>query len=399
MNRKYFVGFYISFLILLYSGCMKKPNAPSEYVGFDLDLEFHDRSPHSENPGAKTVPNLFKTNKIIEDQVLMLPFESGFGDTAYDRSIYENNALLVNVQWITFGTNKAIVISESNSYGRVNSNPVLNGTHGIKIAAKIYMFNSVLRQDRIVIDKHDVTGGYTLGVLQDGRPFFRIIQNLQTTEVISDSILEINKWYTIRAGFTPNPAVLSVYEKTDTTGVTGLLPVTYNPLLIGAENNLAGSHINNFNGLIDSVSIKTTVDYEDFDFIRVAVIDGNQLINRDSLRAIDPANIGEFFYRFDFWRHYRTDLDSVLYRPTAAAPPTWAGLRGVWDEYFKVLSEQNLVLKGGYAEGTLNGIVGLNLLTVAALRNGYVIYYGEGFVLGVKDINTKAHIDLYSPEY
>ncbi|MBN2411257.1 hypothetical protein JXQ31_06150 [candidate division KSB1 bacterium] len=378
---------------------MKKPNAPSGYVTFDLDLKFHERAPQSKNSNTVNVPNLGKTNKIIEDQVLMLPFESGFGDTAYDKSIYENNALLVNVQWITFGTNKAIVISESNSYARVNSNPVLNGTHGIKMAAKVYMFESLLRQDRIVIDKHDVTGGYTLGVGQDGRPFFRIRQNLQTTEVISDSILQNNKWYTIRAGFSPNPAVLSVYEKTDTTGVTGYLPVTYNPLLIGAENNLAGSHINNFNGLIDSVSIRTTVEYEDFDFIRVAIIDGNQLINKDSLRTIDVANIGEFFYRFDFWRHYRSDLDSVLYGHIGDKPPTWTGLRGVWDEYFKVLSEQNLILKGGYAEGTLNGVVGLNLLTVAALRNGYVLYYGEGFVLGVKDINTKAHIDLYSPEY
>ena len=377
---------------------MKKPNAPSGFVTFDLDLEFHNQPPHSQSGKAGPVPDLFKTNKIIEDQVLLLPFEKGFGDTAYDQSIYQNHAELVNVVWYGDNQNKYVNISESGSYLRIYSNPVLNGTHGIKISARIYMsYDITTSRDRIIIDKHNINGGYTLGVGQDGRPFFRIRQNLQMTELISDSVLTADKWYTIRAGFSANPASLTIHEKTDSSGVSGLLPFTYAPLIIGAEN-LAGLYTNNFYGLIDDVSITTSVDYVDFDLIRVAVIDANQLINRDSLRTVDVSNLWEF-HRFDFWLDYTSDRDSILYNYTGDKPPNWTDMRQVWDEYFKVLNEQNLVIKGGFAEGTLNGIEGLNLLMVGALRNGILLYYGEGFVIGINDKNTSAHIDLYPPEY
>jgi len=365
MTKKYVLLFLFFFLITLYFGCMKK----------------------------------LKTNRIFEDQVLLLPFEEGFGDTTYDKSIYQNHADLLNVEWVAMDQNWAIAISENNSYARVNSTPVLNGTHGVKISVRILMFETTTRRERIIIDKHGTAGGYTLGVAQDGRPFFRIRQNLKTTELVSDSILTVNKWYTIKAVFSAKPAYLSINEKTDTTGVAGLLPLTYAPLIVGAENDLAGLFINNFNGLIDDVTLRTTVEYEDFDFIRVAIIDGNQLIHKDSLRNISMENISEFFYRFDFWRNYTNELDSVLYRHTEEKPPVWADIRHVWDNFFTVLGEQNLIIKGGYAEGTLNGIQGLNLITVGALRNGIILYYGEGFVLGVKDKSTQAHINLYQIGY
>jgi len=383
-------------LVWLFTGCMQKPTDPAGQVWIDLKLNYRDDSEH--------VPGLLKANRLIDDQVLLLNFNEGSGDSVYDQSPYQNHAVLNDSTiWGSLDLKSSISIESRESYAAIYSNPVLNGTHGLTIATTLYLYYESVTGERIIVDKHDDNGGYTLGIDRGNHLFLRVRNDLREKEVVSDSVLSAGQWHTIIAKYTTRPLAVTVLRQTDTdtTGMPATLPLTWSPLIIGAANNQSGLYINPLQGLIDNLSITTTSNFVDFDFVRVAVMDLNKFIQSDSLRRMSIDSLMAYFSKHDSTAvRYIREMHRIFHRELENAPvPTWATLRYLWDSYFTVISEQNLRIDGGFAAGTINGIPGLNLIAVSALRNNIPVYYGEALVWGRKDHIATVAVDMSTLEY
>ncbi len=376
-------------LVWLTTGCMQKPTAPSGQVWIDLKLNYQ----YDADAG------LHKSNRLIESQVLMLTFDEGSGDSIYDHSPYKNHAVLHdNTIWGTLDSRRSISIESQDSYATVNYHPTLDGTHSLALTATIYLYYESVTRERVILDKHDYFGGYTLGINHNNRVFFRVRNNLREKEIISDSVLTAGQWQTITAKYSTRPLSISIFQQTDTdtTNMPLTLPHTWSPLVIGVANDLAGAFTDPLTGLIDQLSISTTSNFEDFDFVRVAVMDLNKFIHSDSLRNLTTESLYHYFMWHDSSAaRYIREQNNIFYPDSAHATlPDWATLRRLWDSYFTVISEQNLHIKDSFAEGSIAGIPGLNLVSVGALRNNVLVYYGEALVWGRKDQVTTVAIDL-----
>ena len=140
-----------------------------------------------------------------------------------------------------------------------------------------------------------------------------------------------------------------------------------------------------FWGRMDEISISTTVEYEDFDAIRVVVFNINEFASSDS------------FYRSESWRKYQTSYHELLVDSTRV--PTWEGWKQLWTAHFDIASETVLTLDGGFARGTVRGVEGLNMIAIGGVQKNQLSYYGFGFAGVVQGRQvTEAEMEIWKPE-
>ncbi len=384
-------------LALALAGCSEQPGQPGRDTAIRLNLCFLPPGERSAFPGTEEeTASLGKSARLVEDQVLLLHCDDESLAVATDASLYRNNFQLFSIEYANSenaALKKALVFNGDNSYGLSTAYEskagILNGTHGFSFSCRLQMTGAGMIGEKRIFDRHDPLGGYTIGVITSPlaytpRLFLKIKQEGVETILTSKSVLTPGTWYKISAGYDQNRLAISINDKADTTlAHRGLVSPSARPTVLGAgwNGDLIGYP---FNGLLDEISLTTTVDYYDFEQIRVAVVD-----------LSDYDNIS------DFYRTKGMEMADSLYHleESGTGAPSWEAYGQVFrDIGLEVVYNQNLGIDKGFAAGTIRGVEGGNLIFVGAIQDGAVIYSGGGFVWTTGDAMADVVIELESYE-
>ncbi len=375
--------------LLLSMGCDRAVHEPGAFGPLRLHFRYVDApsDPSIFNPVQPTTAHLARSSRLVTDQVLLLHCDDESLYVGRDATRYGNDFELFEVRSDSSATpalKKAFAFNGDNSYGISRyfggGASVLHGTHGVEISFYMYMDNAEAYYEQRLFDCHDNLGGYTIGT-NYGHLFFSVHQNGMTVLVSGTTRLLPMTWYRVAARFDQTNLTLQLNGTAEgSTPITGPITASRRAVVLGAGWN--GDMIGyGFAGRLDEISVRTTVDYVDFDLIRLAVID---------LSAYETQNA---FYGSAAWQAYWAELETVLANPTHI--PTWDAYMGLWSRHFDVLSEQNLTLSGAFAQGTIRGVEGMNLLAVVGVEKGVITYTGQGFVRVLGAAVTDAHLEMW----
>jgi len=387
-------------LALALAGCGEQPGQPGLENAIRLNLRFLPPGERSPFPGTgEQTGVLAKSARLVEDQVLLLHCDDESLTVATDASSYHNDFSLYSVEYNdseNAALKKALYFNGDNSYALSmayeSKAAVLNGTHGFSLSFRMQMNSAGIMGEKRIFDRHDPAGGYTIGVITSPlsytpRLFFRIKQDSVETTLTSKSVLTPGTWFKVTANYDQNRLAIFFNDKVDTTlAHRGLVSPSTRPTVLGAGWN--GDIISYaFEGLLDEISLTTTVDYYDFDQIRVAVVD-----------ISDYDNVS------DFYRNKGMEMADSLYHMEmhSSGAPTWEDYGQVFRSIgLEVVYNQNLGLDKGFATGTIRGVDGGNLIFVGAIQEGQVQYSGGGFVWTTGEAMTDVVIELekYEGEY
>ncbi len=410
MSKYTGIIFSILILIIIGIGCVKSPNTPvASKPELALELEFHN-APFGASLDGNTVQAtgsmLNKANAIIELPVVVLNFDENIGETAHDESGFENNAYLTNTEWDVSSdgdkVRRTVALSGLNSYGQIYDYYYqLSGVYGVSVDVVLNVFDSQLAH-QIIVDKIDYKGdGYRMGLI-DRVPYFEISKDNVATRITSNSALNPNQWYSLRGQFSPSPPYLQITNAVDTTFTFESdrinLNVSSSNLTIGAGTTGSFGVGNYLNGYIDELVIKTSMQYEEFDLVRVGVLDANIMVESDTIKNLTSEELSSHFYENEIWQDVYSRMDRIFYSSDTTAALNWGNIRELWDQFYSTISEQNLAISNGFAEGTVNGVPGLNILSVGAMRGDRMVYYGYGFVYAFSDRSTNAYIHMWQVE-
>ena len=372
-------------LVLLFLGCQSLLMDTGEFIGLDFDFQFAKTAPaHSIfYPGQSNTLQpqpLSKTNRLVKDTVLLLHFEEDSGNVARDATTYGNNALLFNVERVPTQSGRGIFLDGSRSYAFVPNSAELDGVLGLNISFSFYPTGTSETFTQVLVSKRDQHAGYAIG-LDRSRLYFGVMVNDSTVQVESTTLIEPERWYQVKAGFDRGEMSLILNGTREaSTSFTGPLAHTDKALVIGAALADLATFTYFFRGYMDELEIETVTDYLDIDFIRVVVMDFSRFRNMDE------------FYLSPIYHDYEQEFWKVQEK---VREMTWTDYLRIWSDYFTIVTDQTLAIKGGYAEGLVNGVEGLNKIVVSAIKDGKIIYYGEGHSLAGKNKSTKAHITMW----
>ncbi len=373
--------------------CGDSSDGPSAYGPIRLHFRYVDAPSHPSvfdaEPAEQT--GLEKSDRLVTDQVLLLHCEDDSLYIAEDASIYGNDFYLNEVSRDTSASpalKNAFGFNGDNSYGLAEydggGKSVLNGTHGLEISFYMYLRDAEAYYEQRIFDCHDSLGGYTIGT-NYGHLFFSVRQNGATVQVSGATRLLPQTWYLVTARFDQTNLSLTLDGKAEgSVSITGPITASSRAAVLGAGWN--GDLIAyGFAGRLDEISVRTTVDYIDFDLIRLAVIDLSEFATQNE------------FYNSTSWRSYWAELETSL--ADTSKIPTWESYMDMWSRHFDVLTEQNLNLSGAFAQGTIRGVEGMNLLAVVGIQKGVITYTGQGFVAVIGSEVTDAHLELWPWEH
>jgi hypothetical protein len=373
--------------IVIIFGCDNHSTAPKGDVNFALEFKMvkeppspslFDPRPGNQHEGRA----LLKASRLVEDRVLTLHCDDDTSsEIAVDASAYNNNALLRNTSIVASPNKSALAFNGNGSFAVVPHSPELNGVKGSSISAMIYPMDTIARTEQVLFSKHDLFGGYTVGLVQ-GRLFCRYQHITQGQQLTGNVTLTTNEWHTIRI-LLGEGILISVDGKPDTSATDSLASSSAD-LIIGAEQNSL-NYANFFYGYLDDIFIDTRTEYADLDLIRIAVID---LSNFDDIEKVMNS---------DLWRQYEHAWQD-FYSDTSAVM-TWENWTGIWGSYFPIISDQSLSINQGMAEGTVQGVEGLNYLLVGGVYQNKMIYEGFGYGIGKSGETTNAEIYLFQVDF
>lgn len=90
------------------------------------------------------------------------------------------------------------------------------------------------------------------------------------------------------------------------------------------------------------------------------------------------------------------------YKEYARVRDSWPGDLNHWAEwekllgdYFRIISDQALMIEKDLAKGSVAGTIGLNRVLVAMIADGDILYWGEGDVIGVQGKAVHCHLTMY----
>jgi len=381
-------------LALALAGCGEQPGQPGLDTTIRLNLRFLPPGVRSAFPETgEEMAGLGKSARLVEDQVLLLHCDDENLAKATDASLYRNDFQLFSIEYANSENaafKKALVFNGDNSYGLSTAYDskagVLNGTHGFSFSCRLQMTSTGMMGEKRIFDRHSPLGGYTIGIItppitspiSSPRLFLKIKQKGAETILTSKSVLNSGTWYKVGASYNQSRLAISFNDKIDTTlAHSGLVSPSSRPTVLGAGWN--GDIIGYaFDGLLDEISLTTTVDYYDFEQIRVAVVD-----------LSDYDNVNDFYLRKGM------EMSDSLYHmeESSVGAPSWEAYGQVFrDVGLKVVYNQNLGLDKGFATGTIRGVEGGNMIFVGAIQDGAVIYSGGGFVWTTGDADAIADV-------
>lgn len=370
--------------------CSQQTTQQQNSGNISIKFQFIDGPPGANifDPSGQA---LAKSNRIVNDLVLMLHCNEDSGIFAKDASAYGNDFTLYSVTRDTAESEadgRALFFNGRASYAMLESytgdQGVLDGTHGVEISMKVYSTYPELYYEKRLLDRHDPSGGYSLGII-NSHFYFRVKQDGAEIRVEGVTPLMPRTWYKITARFIDGNLSLFLNDKPEGTPVpfSGLISPSTRPTVIGAGwTPTAGIPTFNFIGRIDEISIRTSVEYIDFDAIKLAVIDLSAFTNQNQLMGSEQ------------WLKFSVKYDSTLNNPLFVW--TWENWLQIWRESsFKVATEQTLIVNGAFAEGEIRGVDGLNLLAVAGVEKGEITYLGQGYVFVVPGLVAEANVQFW----
>jgi hypothetical protein len=375
--------------LAIWCGCTKQPgNTADSEIALKLELVGHPAAANIFAPGE---PALGKSAGVVEDEVLLLHCDEDSGLVANDASAYGNDFTLYDVTrdtaaiaddgWsLRFNGRNSYALSES--YDTNHSE--LDGTHGLTIYMKVYPIGSDLYYEKRLLDRRDFTGGYAVGINMN-HFYFSVVKSGEVITKTGTTTLAPRTWYTIVARFADGVLSLTINGNPDGEPLAfgGPVSPSTRQTVIGAGwTPTSGIPTYNFNGRIDEVSIRSAVEYEDFESLRVAVID-----------IADYSNVNAFMGS-EKWQHYQLNFYNFFSDTTKL--PTWEHWKKLWtNSGFSVYSEQTLTVRGAFAEGQVRGVEGLNLLALAGIQKGEITYYGTGYVVVVPGGINEAVVQMW----
>ena len=330
---------------------------------------------------------LAKISRMVTEQVLLLHCDEDSGNDVRDGSRYGNNAYLYNVRRVDSSAattlKKSLDFQRVNSYVMLQAHDEMNATYGFTIRLYFYIKEPFLEVEQRLLDRHDANGGYTIGLL-GSRLFLRVKQSGKVTQVDGTTSLTANRWYKLEAYFSSGKLGLKIDDKPDhEIDFAGPITASARQTLLGAgwsDYYIAYQ----FWGRLDEISISTTVEYEDFDAIRVVVFNVNKFASSDS------------FYRSEAWRNYQSLIHHLVEDSTQI--PTWDGWKRLWTVHFDIASETTLSFDGGFARGTVRGVEGLNMIAIGGIQKSQLGYFGFGFASVVQGRQvTDAEMEIWKP--
>lgn len=371
--------------LILTLGCDQLPLSHEKSVQFSLEIKQVPRpaSPNFFYPGLPKSTLLTKASGFVEETVLLLPCDEGSGNTLYDKSGFGNNMNFGALNWLTRDGRSWIELSGKENAVIYNC-PEFNATRGLKFEADI-SFREITEVAQIIFNRHNASNGYFFG-LRNNKLFFTLRRDGATITLQSQSTLTPNTWYSVQASFAPPEMSIFINGKVDSTKrAFPDLHLNNEVFTFGARLEGGYDPIDHFVGFLDNIRMKTTVAYEEFDAIRIAVMDLSKFSNEEAL------------YRSDFWHDFQHAMEDMATVPNTSERLefSWELWKQVWRSYFTILSDQTLAVRGAFAEGTILGTEGLNLVVLAGLRDNKVIYFGQGFVLGKAGQTTTAFIEMW----
>ena len=372
MIRSVYIIFIVFIGFLL--ACQRNSFNPQQNSQIDLSFKFNNEPfPVEQKPGS-----LSKQSQIVKAKVLSLNCDGASPDTANDASSYSNIAFLTNLTREESTTGKSLSFNGTSSYAHVSNSVELDGIYGFTISADI-KFSGISSSFQTIIEKTGIAGGYLLGV-RSGNLYLYVNEGVTSIELKGNVRINPDQWMNVKAGFDGENLFIIVNNEPDVSQTfSGTIPKNYSDLYIGAMRS-ATSMTDFFIGQMDNILLETRIDYIDLDVIRVSVIDVSVFDTADSLYT---SNKYEGFYseRITFWKRNRQI--------------TWTGLTDLYQAFFPIISQQNLVIKDGFAEGVITGVEGLNMITVAAIKDEIVTYYGDGVIFIHRDKIEKVEITMY----
>ncbi len=383
-RKKIFLFLAVVLFSALIINCNKLLENPRSGAAINISLKFYnEKASPSANPASSNLrpaspTHLAKSTGVIEAQVLSLHCDGKNDSLAVDASGYGNHAHLVQVERLPSPNGQALFFSGS-SFAIVNSKPELAGTLGFQITLNIYIDDSALGEITL-LDKHDYNGGYKLSLL-DGRLRLSVFSAGTELPLLGRTVIEPGIWITIDAAFDGEQLVLRVNGTEEANrSFAGPIPFSYAPIIFAKSVADTIRTSDSFIGQMDEISIKTRTAYADFDEIRIAIMDASKSETTDSP---DEPN---------FFADYENAKWQLLEK---MRNPGWQVFKQFWILFFPIITDQKLVVKNGYAEGTVNGVDGLNLIAVGAIKNDVLTYYGEGFVDAHSEKITTTEIQMY----
>lgn len=116
----------------------------------------------------------------------------------------------------------------------------------------------------------------------------------------------------------------------------------------------------------DTVSSISKAKVRNADLARVMVVDLSAYRDSEALSVSDQY--GDYLTALETWRG---DFSF------------WSDYEKVIGDHFTIVTNQTLDIVGDYVEGTVPGVVGLNRVVIAIIRNFRIAAWGEGDVTGV----------------
>ncbi len=387
-------------LLLTLGGCGRQSTQPDGWHTLRLHLRYGQPSGSpsfvaslNQRPGS-----LAKTARMVEDQVLLLHCDDATPSLAADATDYHNDFSLFSIKRDSSASaalKQALILDGATGYGLSHSYGTeaaeLNGTRGFELSFRVRLAGPATSREQRIFDRHDPTGGFTIGTIIPAgttgygqRIYFRIKQEGSETTLVGKTTLALDQWYKITARYDLKAMTLLIDDKADTARTaTGAVSPSSRATVLGAGWN--GDAIGYyFKGRLDEITLKTTVEYEDLDRVQLAVLDFSGYASEES------------FYRSEAWEHYSLAMNAMTADTTFV--PTWDQYAKLWQTYFKIVSEQNLLVDGAFATGTVRGVEGMNAVVVAGIKDGVMKWYGEALVLATGDGVTDVWVPFYGYE-
>jgi hypothetical protein len=374
-------------LLLIVVSCQHNPLQTPNMHLIRLTLKPGQRPAELAAVAPTSPPALAKMNELVAAQVVLLHCDEDSGYQAVDASAYGNSASLANVartdSSATPTLKKALDFQLRNSYALLPTVGELNATYGFTIEFYFYLKPPFSIREQCLLDRLDSNGGYRIG-LKDGHVYLSVNQLGKVQTIVGGSTLAAQTWYHLKAYFEAEKIGVQLNDKTDAeSGFVGTITSSSRQTLLGA--GYSGTSLSlQFWGRMDEISITTKVEYEDFDAIRVMVFDLNTF---DSMEA--------FSYSTEH-QAYHLALTRML--EDSAYVPTWALWKSILTDYFDLASESVLVPKGGFAEGTVQGVSGINYVVIGALKKNELAFIGYSVIVVFDDRQlTDAEIEIWQP--
>ena len=378
---------YLYILLVLFLGCADFSSSPEQLPTINLDLHFNPGQPVPKSSQNSSNDVLNKTQGSAIATVLLLNCNGSDSTTAFDYSVYANHAYLHNVKrFYQESDQKRGLTFEGDAYAQVYNADELNPKKDFYISAQINLFSSVSDYEVFILHKMTYNGGYAFGLFQN-RLFFRAIVDGSTYQVEGRTVLDSETWYKVGAAFVNDSLRIFVNDRQENAlHVPGSIATSYGELVIGAASYTTADYGQFFYGQMDDIQIRQTLEFYDFDIVRVAVADLSAFVNLDSL------------YNSPVYTNYYRKFEEAMHN-TEDRVLSWNVLRTIWNEYFLLISDNALEIKNGYAEGTVYGVEGLNFINVAALIGDKVIYFGNSVFVGRKDVSQTLTIEMWQTFY